>query len=137
VHCDVVTPVGTNLTGLQNCVDQLVTTFPNALTGANFPTMSVDAAGNLFAVWEEAPETGGNVTGDTQLFFSTSSNKGVTWSAVQQIPTLLTSGLHQAVMAWPGAGDAGRIDVAFYGAPEPWAPGDTAGPDSIAGHYGL
>jgi hypothetical protein len=124
-----------NPTGFTNCQDKLVASFPSAVTGANFPTMSVDTAGNLFAVWEQAPGTGaGAITGNTQLYFSQSTDQGNTWTAAAQIPT---PGLNQDVYAWPAAGDPGRFDVAFYGAPEAWAAGDTGGPDSVKGHYSL
>src|SRR5437899_3077655 len=29
--------------------------FPTAKTGGNFPTLAIDKAGNLYAVWEQAP----------------------------------------------------------------------------------
>ena len=39
-----------------NCVDLPVANLgANAKTGANFPTMAIDAAGNLYTVWEVAP----------------------------------------------------------------------------------
>ncbi|MFN2581202.1 MAG: hypothetical protein ABR498_00460 [Candidatus Dormibacteria bacterium] len=133
-RCDVVAESATNLQGLSNCGEHTVSTFPNFKTGANFPTMSVDRQGNLFAVWEEAPVSGGNVTGNTQLYFSTSTDEGTTWSAVAQLPT---PGLNQDVMAWPASGDPGRIDVAFYGTPAPWKTGDTNGPDDVQGQYSL
>lgn len=134
VRCDIVAQSVTNTQGLTNCADHLVSSFPGSVTGANFPTMTVDNHGNLFTVWEQAPGSPGAVTGNTALLFSTSMNQGTSWSTPAQIPT---TGLLQHVMAWPGAGDPGRIDVAYYGAPEPWVAGDVNGPDSINGHYGL
>jgi hypothetical protein len=133
-RCDVVAESVTNPQGLVCSSDILVSSFPNGVTGANFPTISVDDQGNLFVVWEQAPQTGGNVTGNTQLYFSTSSDRGTTWSAAKQIPT---PGLNQDVMAWPGSGDPGRIDVAFYGTPAPWVSGDSNGPDSITGQWSM
>jgi hypothetical protein len=143
VRCDVVAITPTNLTGLQNCVDNVISDFTGAgVTGANFPTLSVDDHGGLFAVWERAPGTltlgtpsnTPHITGNTLLYYSFSSDEGSTWSSPVQLPT---PGLNQAVFAWPGSGDPGRVDVAFYGAPEAWASGDAAGPDSVNGHYGL
>jgi len=146
-RCDVVAESATNPTGLANCLTDaqgLVASFPGFVTGANFPTISVDNQGGLFAVWEEAPGAGrgNNITGNTYLYFSTSSNEGTSWSAPKQLPT---PGLNQNVFAWPASGDPGRIDVAFYGAPEAWQAHDpnngngpdNLGPDSVAGHYGL
>jgi hypothetical protein len=94
--------------------------------------MAVDDRGGLFAVWEQAPGMPGAVTGNTLLQFSTSSDRGTTWTTPQVLPT---GKLLQNVFAWPGAGDPGRIDVAFYGAPESFT--GTFGPDSTIGHYGL
>jgi hypothetical protein len=133
-RCDVGSESLSDPTGLTNCVENVVASFPNDLTGANFPTITVDRQGGLFAVWEEAPDKGGSVDGNTQLYWSYSIDEGTTWSTPQQLPT---PGSLQDVMAWGAAGDQGRVDVAYYGAPEPWAAGDTAGPDSINGHYGL
>ena len=132
VRCDIGAESLTNPTGLTNCADHLVASFPGSVTGANFPTMAVDNRGGLFAVWEQAPGSPGAVTGNTLLHFSTSSDKGTTWTAPRVLPT---GSLLQNVFAWPGAGDPGRIDVAFYGAPESFT--GTFGPDSTNGHYGL
>ena len=102
-----------------NCVDLPVADLgPNAKTGGDFPTVAIDKAGNLYTVWEQAPiDTNGNVTGDTVLMYSFSTNEGNTWSTPMQIDT---SGspvgtLHNNVFAWIAAGDDGRIDIAWYG----------------------
>jgi hypothetical protein len=88
--------------------------FPTAKTGGNFPTLAIDKAGNLYAVWEQAPTdpTTGQITGDTLLKYSFSTNEGTSWSVPMTIPT---PGLHNNVFAWPAAGDDGRVDIAFYG----------------------
>jgi hypothetical protein len=138
VRCDIGPESLTNPTGLTNCADHLVASFgpspnhPGSVTGANFPTMAVDDRGGLFAVWEQAPGMPGAVTGNTSLEFATSSDKGTTWTHAQKLPT---GNLFQNVFAWPGAGDPGRVDVAFYGAPEKVS--GNFGPDSTVGHYGL
>ncbi|MHB8719026.1 MAG: hypothetical protein ACYDAC_09075 [Candidatus Dormibacteria bacterium] len=131
-RCDVVGISATQPTGLANCVDNLVSSFPNSVTGANFPTMSVDSAGNLYAVWEQAPGAPGAVTGNTLLMYATSADQGNTWK-VSQLPT---PGLNTNVFAWIAAGDPGRVDVAWYGSAAAWASGDTNGPDSIKGNFG-
>ncbi|MHB8687164.1 MAG: hypothetical protein ACYDB4_08210 [Candidatus Dormibacteraceae bacterium] len=125
-------------TGYGNCQDVLVAHFPGFITGANFPTMAVDRAGNVFAVWEEAPYNANNasgtrVTGDTLLYYSVSTDQGDTWSAARQ---LATPGLHNNVFAWPVAGDNGRVDVAWYGTPAA-APANSNGPDSVQGDWSL
>ena len=105
-----------------DCVDLPVASFPGSKTGANFPTMAIDKSGTLYAVWEQAPINGtGQVTGDTLLKYSFSTNEGNTWSTPVTIPT---PGLHNNVFAWPAAGDNGRVDIAFYGTPAPQNPAD-------------
>lgn len=137
-RCDVTAtpppPVG--LTGLTNCVDVLISSFPNGKTGGNFPTMTIDRAGHLFATWEQAPVDGSGKVGNSVLMFSTSSDEGDTWTTPQQLPT---PGLNNNVFAWPAAGDSGRIDVAWYGTPAGVSPGcvSPCGPDTVQGDWSL
>ncbi|MGH7983362.1 MAG: hypothetical protein ACREFF_09495 [Candidatus Udaeobacter sp.] len=119
-----------------NCVDLPVADLGSSnKTGANFPTMAIDKAGNLYAAWEQAPiDDSGQVTGDTVLKYSFSTDQGNTWAAPIQINT---SGspvgtLHNNVFAWPVAGDDGRVDIAWYGTPGV-APNPSNGPDSCTG----
>jgi hypothetical protein len=116
----VAVPFTTDPRGL-TCTDHLISSFgPNFRTGGSFPTMAVDKAGNLYAVWEQAPVNANNeVTGDTILKWSSSSDEGNHWTTPVTIPT---PGLHTNVMAWPAAGDAGRVDIAWYGTPAAAAP---------------
>ncbi len=117
-----------------NCTNILVAELgaTGVKTGANFPTMAIDKAGNLYAVWEQAPiNDSGQVTGDTVLKYSFSTDQGNTWAAPIQINT---SGspvgtLHNNVFAWAVAGDDGRVDIAWYGTPGV-APNPSNGPDS-------
>src|ERR1700736_996441 len=108
-----------------NCTDILVADLgANQKTGANFPTMAIDAAGNLYAVWEQAPlgpatNSLGDlvITGDTVLKYSYSTDQGNTWSTPI---TIDTSGspdgvLHNNVFAWINAGDDGRVNIVWYG----------------------
>ena len=116
-----------------NCTDLPVADLgANAKTGANFPTMAIDKAGNLYAVWSQAPiDASGNVTGDTVIKYTYSTDQGNTWAAPIQIPTAGSpvGELHTNVFAWAAAGDDGRVDIAWYGTPgQPTHP--SAGPDS-------
>ncbi|HKV87096.1 MAG TPA: hypothetical protein VJT78_03780 [Candidatus Dormibacteraeota bacterium] len=122
-------------TGYDNCQDLVVSHFPGFITGANFPTMGVDRAGHLFAVWEQAPydSVAGMVTGDTLLYYSVSRDQGNTWTPAVQ---LQTPNLHNNVFAWAAAGDNGRVDVAWYGTPAV-APNPSQGPDSVHGYWSL
>jgi hypothetical protein len=119
-----------------NCVDLPVADLGSSnKTGGNFPTMAIDNAGNLYAVWSQAPINGsGQVIGDTVLKYSFSTDQGNTWAAPIQIDT---SGspvgtLHNNVFAWTVAGDDGRVDIAWYGTPGV-APNPSNGPDSCTG----
>lgn len=137
------TPVdwSVNPSGLQ-CADVRVAAFPGYLTGADFPTIAADSAGQLYAVWEEAPcgpcfnsnTTAANITGDTLIYLSKSTNDGLTWSPAVQLPT---PGLHNNVYAWIDAGDQGRFDVAWYGTTATMPPGTSRGPDSVQGDWGV
>jgi hypothetical protein len=103
-----------------NCTDIMVKDLgANQRTGGNFPTMAIDKAGNLYAVWPQAPydDVNGVVTGDTVLKFSYSTDQGNTWSNPM---TIDTSGapagvLHNNVMPWLAAGDDGRVGIAWFG----------------------
>jgi hypothetical protein len=119
-----------------NCTNILVADLGASVkTGANFPTMAIDNAGNLYGVWEQAPiNESGQVIGDTVLMYSFSTDQGNTWAAPIQIDT---SGspvgtLHNNVFAWAVAGDDGRVDIAWYGTPGV-APNPSNGPDSCDG----
>jgi hypothetical protein len=111
-----------------NCTDILVADLgANQKTGANFPTMAIDKAGNLYAVWEQAPiDTSGNIIGDTVLKYSYSTDQGNTWSAPIQIDTSGSADgiLHNNVFAWINAGDDGRVNIVWYGTPAPSNPND-------------
>ena len=108
---------------------------PTAKTGANFPTLAIDNAGNLYAVWEQAPQdpTSCQITGDALLKYSYSTNEGTSWSSPVTIPT---PGLHNNVFAWAAAGDNGRVDIAWYGTPATANPADGNCGTAGGGHGG-
>jgi len=106
--------------------------FPTAKTGANFPTMAIDSAGNLYVVWEQAPTdpNTGAVTGDTVLKYTYSTDEGAHWAAPITIPLNSSVGtLRNNVFAFIRAGDDGRVDISWVGTPgAPSYPSN--GPDS-------
>jgi len=128
-------PLTTDPSGL-SCFDLPVASFPGHVTGGNFPTLAIDQAGTLYAVWEEAPGSQGAITGNTSLFMASSADEGTTWTTPVQIPT---PGLLNNVFAWVAAGAAGRVDIAWYGTPAPagTANNGCTGPDSVRGDWSL
>jgi hypothetical protein len=118
-----------------NCIDLPVASFTGYKTGGNFPTMAIDMAGTLYAIWEQAQvNSSGQIVGDTVLMYSFSSDEGNTW--LKPIP-ISTPGLHNNVFAWPAAGDAGRVDIAFYGTLSTADPNDsTCGTATASTHLG-
>ncbi len=111
-----------------NCTDLVAADLGvNAKTGGDFPTLAIDKAGNLYAVWEEAPiDANGVVIGDTVLKYAYSTTQGNTWSAPIQIDTSGSADgvLHNNVFAWVAAGDDGRVNIAWYGTPGLHNPND-------------
>ncbi|HKP93568.1 MAG TPA: hypothetical protein VJS88_06700, partial [Chthoniobacterales bacterium] len=140
-----------------NCTDLLVADLGTSTkTGGSFPTMAIDKAGNLYAVWEEAPiDADGNIVGDTVLKYSYSTNEGNTWAAPIKIETSGSPAgeLHNNVFAWMAAGDDGRVNIVWYGTPALSNPDDPTcgvnallppmqgkninGPDSVNGLWSL
>jgi hypothetical protein len=126
-----------------NCVDLPVADLgAGARTGGNFPSLAIDRAGNLYAIWEQAPyDASAQQAGDSALMYSYSTDEGNHWSAPVQIPT---PGLANNVFASAAAGDDGRVDIAWYGTPShvdlvnggrDACP--NGGPDSVDGFWSL
>jgi hypothetical protein len=123
-----------------NCVDLPVADLGSGMrTGGNFPSLAIDRAGNLYAVWEQAP-TDGTTAGDTVLEYAYSTDEGTTWSTPVQVPT---PGLANNVFASAAAGDDGRVDIAWYGTPAHVDPAGgpqvcpNGGPDAVPGPWSL
>lgn len=73
-------------------------------TGTLFPTVSVDGAGNVYAVWTDGA--------DHNAYYSYSANQGTSWST----PRKLNSGSAvNTVMPWTAAGSAGNMVAVWYG----------------------
>jgi hypothetical protein len=134
-RCDIVSITPLTPTGYANCIDKAIFTDANTVNGGDFPTLTIDRAGNLFAVWEQAPcgPCPNTINGDTLLNYSVSTSQGDDWSSPRQVPT---TGLHTNVFAWPAAGDGGAVDIAWYGTTTP-APTGANGPCSVKGDWSL
>jgi hypothetical protein len=90
-----------------SCVDRSVAT----VAGASVVdvVLAVDHAGNVYVVWSQVPF---DTTGGAQLFLASSQDDGDTWTAPKPIST---PGLRTNIFPWIGAGDSGRLDLAWYG----------------------
>lgn len=70
--------------------------------GHQFVNLSVDRAGNLYAVY----------TDDHNTWYSFSTDHGTTWSGPYRINHGAAA---TAIFPWSTAGDPGKLDVVFYG----------------------
>ena len=87
-------------------------------TGQDFAVLAIDKAGGLYAVWSQAPVgSTGAVSGPDQIMYSYSGDNGNNWSAEQQVnsPAVTGETTDVNVFPWIAAGDAGKIDVVWYG----------------------
>lgn len=74
----------------------------NVSYGHQFVNVSLDKAGNLYALYSD----------DHNLYYSYSTTQGSSWSK----PVQVNSGSSAtAIMPWSVAGDAGKLDVVWYG----------------------
>jgi hypothetical protein len=79
-----------------------------------FPEMAVDKAGNLYYTWSQTQgptQDASGFNGEQDVYYTYSTNRGTTW--VAPIP-LTQEANDSAVMPWIVAGDAGRVDIAYY-----------------------
>jgi hypothetical protein len=107
--------------------------------GQDFAPIAMDRSGNLYLVWSQAPvdPVSGNVTGSSQIYMSVSTNHGATWGTPVQVsaatPTLQTN-----LMPWAAAGDAGRVDIVWYGTPTLGScPNQPCGSSAITAHWSV
>ncbi|HEX8188637.1 MAG TPA: hypothetical protein VF586_09810 [Pyrinomonadaceae bacterium] len=83
--------------------DKLIYTSSNGSVNNVFPVISVDRAGNLYAVWSQSASA---------IYMVTSTDRGDTWSQPKRVsPPAMTGSI---IMPWVVAGDAGRAAVAWY-----------------------
>lgn len=85
-------------------IDDLSIVDPGASVSSVFPILTVDTAGNLYAVWSQSA---------TEIYMATSVNRGNTWSKPVRVSNV--SGTN--IMPWAVAGDPGRINVVWYRSP--------------------
>jgi len=85
--------------------------------GQDFATMAIDRSGNLYVTWAQSPvDSSGNVDGPTTIYMATSTDAGATWTKPINVSSHVP-GLQTNVFPWLAAGDAGRVDLVWYGTP--------------------
>jgi hypothetical protein len=85
--------------------------------GQDFATMAVDRSGNLYVTWAQSPvDSSGNVDGPTTIYLATSTDGGATWTQPINVSSHVP-GLQTNVFPWLAAGNAGRVDLVWYGTP--------------------
>jgi hypothetical protein len=96
--------MGVSTDGGKTFTDYAVYINPNtsASYGHQFVNVSIDRAGNVYSVY----------TDNHNLYYSFSTNHGQTWSGPFQINKSPSA---TAIMPWSAAGDAGKLDVVWYG----------------------
>ena len=97
--------VGVSTDGGQTFTDHAVYVNPDPSVsyGHQFVNLSVDRAGNLYSVFSDNHNT----------WIAASRDHGVSWSKPRQVNS---GAAKTAIMPWSVAGDAGRVDVVYYGA---------------------
>lgn len=97
--------VGVSTDGGRTFADHAVYVNPDPKVGYGhqFVNLSVDRQGNLYSVFSDNHNT----------WISFSRDHGSSWSAPRQVNS---GAAKTAIMPWSVAGDAGRVDVVFYGA---------------------
>jgi PKD repeat protein len=84
-------------------VNDLVIPTPGSASVATvFPVMSIDKAGNLYAVWSDG----------AKIKMAASADRGNHWTAPAQVNPEAMTGMN--IMPWIVAGDPGRVDVIWY-----------------------
>jgi hypothetical protein len=95
--------------------DKLIYSSSSGSVNNVFPVISVDRAGNLYAVWSQS-------AGVIQMV--TSTDRGDTWSQPKRVsPASMTGTI---IMPWVVAGDPGRVAVAWYRGSLPGNPNSLA-----------
>jgi hypothetical protein len=96
--------IGVSTDGGQTFTDYPVYVNPDPTVGYGhqFVQVSIDRAGNLYAVYSD----------NHNLFYSFSTDHGQTWSKPVQVNHGPSA---TAIMPWSVAGDAGKLDVVWYG----------------------
>jgi hypothetical protein len=108
--------------------DSFVRSPGNWETGQLFPSIAIDTAGNLYAVWSQYPTNSSGVDGPGAIMLSVSTDGAQHWSTPVQISQ---TGLNETVMPWIAVGSPGRVGISYYGADD--TRDGNVGPDASNG----
>ena len=107
--------------------------------GQDFAPIAIDRSGNLYVVWAQASvdSSTGQVSGSSQIYLAVSTNHGATWGSPVRV-TAATPSLQTSLFPSVAAGDAGRVDVVWYGTPTLGScPSQPCGSSAITGHWSV
>jgi len=94
---------------------------PDCSVGQDFAVLAIDKAGGLYAVWAQvAVDMTSTVTGPTHIYYSYSSDEGDHWTTERQVdPNAPATSFHSDptidMFPWVAAGNAGALDIVWYG----------------------
>ncbi|MCW2543932.1 MAG: hypothetical protein JWM40_1484 [Frankiales bacterium] len=95
--------------------DHVVSTLPTDYYAQAFVVGAIDSAGNVYATWAQYKHKNGGFASTGQVMLASSRDGGLTWSKPLQVNTPAEP---TVIFPWITAGDAGRIAIAWYGAPQ-------------------
>lgn len=106
--------------------------------GQDFSPIAIDRSGNLYVAWAQSPvDSSGNVDGPTSIYMATSTDGGATWTKPINVSSHVP-GLQTNVLPWLVAGNAGRVDLVWYGTPTLGScPGEPCGAGFITGTWNV
>ena len=94
---------------------------PDCTVGQDFAVLAIDKVGGLYAVWSQATVAAtSTITGPSHIYYSHSEDEGAHWAPEQQVDAggvMPGTGTptNVDIFPWVAAGNAGRIDIVWYG----------------------
>ncbi len=106
--------------------------------GQDFSPIAIDRAGNLYVTWSQATvDSTGNISGTSQIYMAASTDHGAHWGSPVRV-TAATPSLQTNLFPWIAAGDAGRVDIVWYGTSTLGScPNQPCGSSAIQAHWSV
>lgn len=93
-----------------------------------FPSLGIDAVGNVYAVYSD----------NNDVFISYSKDHGLTWSPQQQVTNSAKDGGYNIhIFPWIAAGWNGGVDVVYYEGKDPTSPANDNNDPNAVWHVGM